>query len=177
MANRKTISKRTRFSVFDRDGFTCVYCGRQPPVVVLQIEHVIPVSKGGTNDEGNLRTACVDCNLGKAAKSIGDSVPTESDRLRQAQELAETIHRAEQLLAAQKANDEYRQLIVNRVCELLGQETCNKATVTFIRNLIDEFGAARVDEWMQYTVTKVFGETKFAKYMAGIARNVREGGE
>ena len=55
---RKAISKSIRFSVFARDQFTCVYCGKSPPEVKLVIDHVIPVVKGGTNDEDNLTSSC-----------------------------------------------------------------------------------------------------------------------
>lgn len=61
-----SISKRQRFEIFKRDGFMCLYCGRKPPEVVLQIDHVIPKSKGGTSDESNLVTCCQDCNGGKS---------------------------------------------------------------------------------------------------------------
>jgi 5-methylcytosine-specific restriction endonuclease McrA len=64
--SRSSLSKRTRFAVFNRDGFTCQYCGRRPPLVVLQCDHIVPVAKGGTNDHWNLTTACTECNLGKS---------------------------------------------------------------------------------------------------------------
>lgn len=64
--NPRSISIRTRFEVFKRDMFTCRYCGAKPPGVVLHIEHVVPVSKGGTGDITNLVTACESCNAGKS---------------------------------------------------------------------------------------------------------------
>jgi hypothetical protein len=62
----RSIAPSRRFQVLRRDGFTCTYCGRQPPEVSLQVDHVIPWSKGGTHDLANLRTACMECNLGKS---------------------------------------------------------------------------------------------------------------
>jgi len=64
-AERHPISKSVRFEVFKRDGFACVYCGKTPPDVVLEIDHIEPVYNGGTNDINNLVTACFDCNRGK----------------------------------------------------------------------------------------------------------------
>lgn len=64
---RKPISKRTRFEVFKRDGFVCQYCGAHPPDVILEVDHITPVAEGGLDDEGNLVTACFNCNRGKAA--------------------------------------------------------------------------------------------------------------
>lgn len=47
---RTPISKKLRFEVFKRDKFACNYCGKQAPNVVLEIDHIEPVSKGGTNE-------------------------------------------------------------------------------------------------------------------------------
>jgi hypothetical protein len=63
-------SKKLRFEVFKRDGFTCQYCGRTPPVVILEIDHVMPKSKGGPNDVNNYLTACYDCNRGKGNREL-----------------------------------------------------------------------------------------------------------
>lgn len=58
---------RLRFRVLARDNFICRYCGRGPDNgVTLQIDHIVPKSKGGGNNLDNLITACQDCNLGKA---------------------------------------------------------------------------------------------------------------
>lgn len=56
---------KLRFSIFKRDSFTCQYCGRKAPDVVLQIDHIHPKSKGGLNKAENYRTACFECNIGK----------------------------------------------------------------------------------------------------------------
>lgn len=71
---RKTLTKTVRFEVFKRDAFTCVYCGAHPPAVILHVDHIHPVSKGGTNDVDNLVTSCCDCNQGKSARLLS-SVP------------------------------------------------------------------------------------------------------
>ena len=59
------ISKRIRFEVFKRDGFICQYCGKHPPEVTLEVDHIQPKSKDGSDDINNLITACFDCNRGK----------------------------------------------------------------------------------------------------------------
>lgn len=60
------VSTRTRFEIFKRDKFTCQYCGRTPPSVVLHVDHIEAVSTGGSDKAENLVTACQDCNLGKS---------------------------------------------------------------------------------------------------------------
>ena len=57
---------RLRFQVFERDGFRCRYCGRHVDEgIVLNVDHVLPVSKGGEWNLENLVTACRECNAGK----------------------------------------------------------------------------------------------------------------
>jgi len=79
-APRLSLSPKIRYDVLRRDGFACQYCGRTGEDAVLEIDHIIPVSKGGTNDIGNLQTACRDCNRGKLTNEIikeySDSKPT-----------------------------------------------------------------------------------------------------
>lgn len=62
---REEISIRRRFLVFKRDQFICVLCGRAGIGVKLEIDHKIPVSKGGGNNIDNLQTLCFECNRGK----------------------------------------------------------------------------------------------------------------
>lgn len=60
-----SITKKIRFEVFKRDGFVCQYCGKHPPETTLEIDHIQPKSKKGTDDINNLITSCFDCNRGK----------------------------------------------------------------------------------------------------------------
>jgi len=69
---RKSIGNKLRFEVFKRDSFTCKWCGKSSPDVVLNIDHIEPVSKGGTNDILNLITSCFECNSGKSNRLLGD---------------------------------------------------------------------------------------------------------
>lgn len=59
-----------RFRVFERDSFMCRYCGQKAPNVILHVDHVHPVSRGGTEHIDNLVTACSACNAGKAGSPI-----------------------------------------------------------------------------------------------------------
>lgn len=68
---REPIPAQLRFRVLSRDHFRCQYCGRsQAEGAVLHLDHVVPFSKGGPTTEGNLITACVDCNLGKTDRDV-----------------------------------------------------------------------------------------------------------
>lgn len=93
MPKRKGLSKKTRFDVFKRDSFTCQYCGKSAPDVLLHADHIVPVCEGGTNEILNLITACAECNLGKGGTALADD-STAKKQLKQIKELSD---RREQL--------------------------------------------------------------------------------
>jgi hypothetical protein len=62
--------EQIRRRIFDRDKHTCRYCGVMGGV--LECDHIIPVSRGGNNEDGNLATACFSCNRKKSAKLISE---------------------------------------------------------------------------------------------------------
>lgn len=66
------VSKRVRFEVMRRDGNACRYCGAMAPEAKLTIDHVMPTALGGSDDPGNLVTACRDCNAGKTSTSLAE---------------------------------------------------------------------------------------------------------
>jgi hypothetical protein len=68
---KRNVSARMRHEIFERDGFKCLDCGNSPANgALLEVDHTIPISKGGSNDPSNLRTLCSDCNRGKAARIV-----------------------------------------------------------------------------------------------------------
>lgn len=64
------LSQRLRFEILKRDAFTCQYCGRRPPAVILHVDHITPRAAGGADEEGNLITSCGWCNLGKGSAPL-----------------------------------------------------------------------------------------------------------
>ncbi len=62
------ITPKKRYQILERDWFSCKYCGRKPPFVMLEVDHIIPKSKGGGDAVDNLLTTCFECNRGKAWK-------------------------------------------------------------------------------------------------------------
>lgn len=66
----------SRRNIFLRDGFMCQYCGRRPGTRELNLDHVLPRSRGGRSTWENLVTSCRDCNLRK-----GWATPDEAGML------------------------------------------------------------------------------------------------
>ena len=93
MEERKQISKKMRFDVLKRDSFTCQYCGKQAPNVVLEIDHIKPVYEGGKNTMLNLITSCFECNRGKGKRKldVNSSLNKELKELNVMQERNEQI--------------------------------------------------------------------------------------
>lgn len=64
---RSKVTAGVRAKVLARDRYRCRHCGISVDLgAVLHIDHIIPISKGGTSDLGNLQTLCQTCNLGKS---------------------------------------------------------------------------------------------------------------
>lgn len=59
----------TRRNLMFRDAHQCQYCGKRPPLRELNIDHVLPRSRGGDDSWENLVTACRICNLRKGWKT------------------------------------------------------------------------------------------------------------
>ena len=57
-----------RFKLFKRDNFRCIYCGKSPieDNIKIELDHIIPLSKGGKDANSNKITSCKECNLSKS---------------------------------------------------------------------------------------------------------------
>lgn len=141
---RKPVTKKTRFEVFKRDGFKCQYCGRSAPDVVLEVDHIIPVCKGGDNDLLNLVTACFDCNRGKTSKSLDDSTVV-SKQMVQLQDLNTRREQLEMLadwrqglqnIEAQKVD-----MVVKEICSKFGivNPDVKQQTISVITNWVKKY--------------------------------------
>jgi len=106
------VSKKLRFEVFKRDRFTCQYCGKRPPGVILEADHIVPKKDGGQDTIANLTTSCFECNRGKGANGLGDVAPAldELEVLASVQEMLERkraltqeVRAASQLRKAEKS--------------------------------------------------------------------------
>jgi 5-methylcytosine-specific restriction endonuclease McrA len=70
---RTLMTRKLREQIKIRDNFTCCYCANSihaEPNLLLEIDHIIPVAKGGCTTEENLQTLCWKCNRSKSDKIV-----------------------------------------------------------------------------------------------------------
>lgn len=166
--SRKALSKKVRFEVFKRDQFTCQYCGRNPPAVVLHCDHIHPVAEGGENDMDNLVTSCLDCNLGKGARLL-TSVPESL-----ASKAADIKEREEQLAGYRRVMDEKAARLENESWEVVdvlspGAEKFNRQNLVSIKRFIERLGVHAVKDAAELAYMRFgYSDTRMFKYFCGI---------
>jgi len=89
------LQSMTRKNILMRDGYQCLYCGRKFPGGELELEHIIPKSRGGKAEWSNLVCACRRCNSRK-----GDRTPEEANMPLIRRPLPQTIHTPRFILKA-----------------------------------------------------------------------------
>lgn len=66
---RKLMTPELKRRIMERDNYTCQFCGRyMPDEFGLEIDHIVPISKGGKTVESNLQVLCSKCNRSKSNK-------------------------------------------------------------------------------------------------------------
>ena len=65
---RGKVSNKMRFAIYERDGYRCRNCGISQSYAQLEIDHIIPIAKGGKSTPDNLQTLCHKCNVEKGKK-------------------------------------------------------------------------------------------------------------
>ncbi|WP_334290864.1 HNH endonuclease [Oribacterium sp. P6A1] len=68
---RALMTNKLRQFIKKRDNYNCRFCGNsthKEPNLLLEIDHIIPVAKGGLTEENNLQTLCWKCNRNKSDK-------------------------------------------------------------------------------------------------------------
>lgn len=66
---RGKVSNKMRFAIYERDGYCCCMCGRYYEQG-LEIDHIIPIAKGGKSTCDNLQTLCRSCNKKKGTEIL-----------------------------------------------------------------------------------------------------------
>jgi hypothetical protein len=169
---RKPLGNKMRFEVFKRDLFRCQYCGETPPKVVLEVDHIHPVSMGGKNEIDNLLTACFQCNRGKSKfeiTTLPESTSTKAALLKEKEEQYREYHKI-QLEIEQRVQMEIEMIAETYHfffpdCQL-GEDFKNYT----VRNFLIKLGYPEVHDAMTIACNKR-GPGDRLKYFCGICWN------
>lgn len=174
MAKRKSTGKKSRFEVFKRDGFRCQYCGKTPPDVVLEIDHVIPVSADGEHVIDNMVTACFDCNRGKGAGQLVDvpeSVQIKAERMIEREIQIKEF--AKLLTKIRKREDADVNKIEDVFASYYEKYSFAESFRTSIRNqFLKKIACQDLCDYMHIACSKATNYNGAIKYFCGICWNV-----
>lgn len=168
------IGKKVRFEVFKRDGFCCVYCGSSPAESELEVDHIIPKCKGGSDDIANLATSCFKCNRGKSGTQL---TSVKSSQLSERNSNIATrlaMAQSERIKAVEEFTRHFSWLIseIERTWKTRLSFAKERSVKTFLRKL----DAMDVMDSAEVANQKRKGEDRW-KYFCGICWNkIREDG-
>jgi len=167
---RTQLSKKQRFDVFKRDAFTCQYCGRTPPAVVLECDHITAVKNGGGNVEENLVTSCFDCNRGKCAADINIASMPLADRAAIIAEKEAQLHSYQEILAARRARIEAEAFEITRA--LRDESPIHRRDFLSIKRFLDDLGFDEVAEAAEIArAAKPYSHNRMFRYFCGVCWN------
>lgn len=175
MAKRKPLTKKARFEVFKRDGFVCQYCGNHPPSVILEVDHIEPVSKGGTNLIDNLVTACFDCNRGKAGELLTTAPKTVSEKAAAIKEAEEQLRAYREILNQKRDREDYDiDELEDFFCATHTQFHFSSNFKESIRhNFLPYLSSDQLRFAMSISLERIRGAEKVLKYFCGVCWRLR----
>lgn len=176
---RKVIPKMLRFEVFKRDAFRCQYCGRSSPDVVLEVDHVCPVSGGGENDLLNLITSCRDCNQGKGKRRLSDNAEVTKQR-QMLDELNEKRNQVEMMIRWKQSLRDLAEEQTSQLAKLIKETTgrwIDNQQGRLLEKCIKEFGFTEAYEAVEIALDKYerFGLHHAIGKVGGICYNRKHG--
>lgn len=174
--SRIQIAKKVRFEVFKRDGFSCQYCGAKPPSVVLEVDHIHPVSQGGGNAKDNLITACFSCNRGKSDRllsSIPESLESRAEEMREKQDQIKAYERL--LKSIKRKEDKQINLIEEIFTDYFEGYYFKPKFCESVRIFIQKLPIDEVEMAMRTACQRIKNREAAAKYFCGICWNIIKG--
>lgn len=166
---RQGISAKTRFEVFKRDGFRCMYCGATPPGVLLQVDHIDPVALGGTNDQDNLITACQPCNAGKSATPLSAVPQSLAEKAAEVEEREKQVAGYQSILAAKRERlDDEAWEIAELWMGWHRRDSFRKDWLTSVRQFVERIGFRAAHDAMEVALSRVGGQDRSFRYFCGV---------
>lgn len=166
------MNKKLRFEVFKRDLFTCKYCGKKPGETVLEVDHIIPRYKKGTDEIENLITSCFDCNRGKGKRMLNELTPEmqkNADILKEKKEQLQAFYKYQKEIS--KVTDKPVTILANYWSELTENEysLSTKGKIS-LKYFLKSFTIQEIKDAMEIS-TKIDDVNQRFKYFCGIMHN------
>ena len=168
-----SINKTIRFEVFKRDAFKCQYCGKFPPEITLEIDHINPKSKGGKDIINNLVTSCFDCNRGKSnielskiPNTLQDNYDILIEREIQLKQYNKLISKIEKRI--NKETDEINKIFSE---SFKNRELTENFKNISIRNFIKKLGLEETKDAMRIACARNLPAERTPSYFCGICWN------
>jgi hypothetical protein len=168
------VRPKTRFDVFKRDSFTCRYCGRTSPDVVLEVDHIVPVCEGGSDDEINLATSCWECNRGKTGEPLTTTMTGEDphDRAVMLLERERQLREYNSVLEeSRKRCDAAAEELLDFWCSNVGVDSVPRRHFVWLRRELERTPAEVVREAMDIAIG--YDKTRDWRYVMGVLKNRR----
>ena len=167
------IGQQKRFEVFKRDGFICQYCGKTPPNIILEVDHINPISKGGSDDINNLLTSCFECNRGKnnipldrIPQTLQNNLEVLKEKELQLKEYNKVLEKIEKRI--QREMIEIRIIYANFFPKWrLSENFLNTSLKRFFQYL----SKREIKDAMSYACSKIQDKDKSINYFCGICWN------
>lgn len=164
---RKNLSKKIRFEVFKRDMFKCQYCGKSPikdQDVVLEVDHIVPVAEGGSNEMINLVTSCWDCNRGKGPRKLDDRqvIVTQHEEIEKLQIENEQfdllIQYKKELMNLENKKLEIIRLTMDDKLSVLNRTIGDSYLNTKMKKLVRKYGVPKMIEVIEESYNNSIGK-------------------
>lgn len=165
---RKPLSPKTRFEVFKRDGFVCMYCGAHPPNAILEVDHIIALAAGGSDTQDNLVTSCFACNRGKSARDLRVAPMALSAKA------AMVAEREEQLRGYNEITEEARFRLDDQAWDIIAvfdrkAVTYNRDRIQSIKRFIERLGLSEVIDAAEIAMASgMHSDARMFKYFCGV---------
>jgi 5-methylcytosine-specific restriction endonuclease McrA len=167
---RKPLTKTLRFETFKRDSFTCQYCGNTPPSVILEVDHINPVSKGGDNSIDNLVCSCFDCNRGKGSRKLSSVPETIAEKTKKLAEQEDQIKAFEKILRAKKRKvDRSVRKIEDVYSGYFPERQFTNAFRTSLKKFLEMLLVDELEDYMNISCDRIPHESECIKYFCGMA--------
>ena len=175
LSRRKSLTKKLRFEIFKRDGFKCQYCGNTINESVLEVDHIVPVAEGGSNDEENLITSCFDCNRGKGARDLGVapiSVAEKAEKLKEKESQLKEFKRIQKSIKRRLARE--AESIEETFNDFFPDCSFSDHFRQSVKSFLEKLVFCEVESAMELACTRMGTAEAATKYFCGICwRKVR----